>query len=86
DENLLAVAEELESQALRDEYFIERKLYPNVDFYSGIVLRAMGVPVDMYTAFFALARTSGWASQWYEMIQSDEGKRISRPRQLYTGK
>lgn len=85
-DELLRVAEELERCALSDEYFIERKLYPNVDFYSGIVLRAMGVPVEMYTAFFALARTAGWVSQWCELLQSSDGARICRPRQLYVGK
>ncbi|MDB1135623.1 citrate synthase [Candidatus Anaplasma sp. TIGMIC] len=82
---LLDIAEALEQRALHDEYFIKRKLYPNVDFYSGIALRAMGVPVKMYTALFALARTAGWVSQWYEMIQDTSGVKISRPRQLYIG-
>ncbi|MFV9839200.1 MAG: citrate synthase [Aaplasma endosymbiont of Hyalomma asiaticum] len=86
NDRLLDVAEELERRALEDAYFIERKLYPNVDFYSGIVLRAIGVPVKMYTVFFALARTTGWASQWYEMVHSVEGVKICRPRQLYMGK
>ena len=85
-DELLSVAEELERCALQDEYFVERKLYPNVDFYSGIVLRAMGVPVEMYTTFFALARTAGWVSQWCELLQSSDGLRICRPRQLYVGK
>ena len=86
NDRLLDVAEELERRALEDSYFIERKLYPNVDFYSGIVLRAMGIPVKMYTVFFALARTTGWASQWCEMVQGIEGVKICRPRQLYMGK
>ena len=70
--------------ALEDEYFVKRSLYPNVDFYSGIVLRALGIPTDMFTVLFALARTVGWIAQWKEMIE-DPGQRIGRPRQLYTG-
>ncbi len=70
--------------ALSDEYFISRKLYPNVDFYSGIILRAMGFPVSMFTVLFALARTVGWISQWKEMIE-EPNQKIGRPRQLYTG-
>jgi citrate synthase len=81
---LLDVARELEKAALNDSYFIERKLYPNVDFYSGIILRALGFPTSMFTALFALARTVGWISQWKEMIE-DPSQRIGRPRQLYTG-
>jgi citrate synthase len=81
---LLQIAMELEQIALHDEYFIERKLYPNVDFYSGIIYEAMGIPSSMFTVLFALARTSGWVSQWQEMM-CDEGQKISRPRQLYTG-
>jgi citrate synthase len=81
---LLEVARELEKAALNDSYFIERKLYPNVDFYSGIILRALGFPTSMFTALFALARTVGWISQWKEMIE-DPSQRIGRPRQLYTG-
>jgi citrate synthase len=84
NDRLFQMALELEQIALRDEYFIERKLYPNVDFYSGIVLRALGVPTDMFTVFFALARTIGWVSQWNEMM-SDSERRIGRPRQLYRG-
>jgi citrate synthase len=84
DEPLLQVAVELEKIALHDEYFIERKLYPNVDFYSGITLSAMGFPADMFTVLFALARTVGWISQWKEMIE-DPSQRIGRPRQIYTG-
>lgn len=83
-EPLLEVALELERIALEDEYFIERKLYPNVDFYSGIIYRAMGIPVEMFTPMFALARTAGWISQWKEMIE-DPMQKIGRPRQLYTG-
>jgi citrate synthase len=86
DENdpLLKVAMELERIALSDEYFIERKLYPNVDFYSGITLRALGFPAEMFTVLFAVARTVGWISQWKEMIE-DPAYKIGRPRQLYTG-
>lgn len=78
------LAMELEQIALNDPYFVERKLYPNVDFYSGIVLSALGIPVSMFTVIFALARTVGWISHWHEMI-SDPGQKIGRPRQLYTG-
>ncbi len=81
---LLHVALELERIALSDQYFIERKLYPNVDFYSGITLKAMGFPTDMFTVLFAVARTVGWISQWSEMIE-DPQQKIGRPRQLYTG-
>jgi citrate synthase len=81
---VLDVAKELEHIALNDEYFIEKKLYPNVDFYSGVILNAIGFPTDMFTALFALARTVGWVAQWNEMI-SDPEQKIGRPRQLYTG-
>ncbi len=81
---LMAVALELEQIALRDEYFIERKLYPNVDFYSGILLKAMGIPTKMFTAVFAVARTVGWVSQWLE-LHNDPTHGIDRPRQLYVG-
>jgi len=81
---LLELARELEHIALADEYFVERKLYPNVDFYSGIVERAIGIPVKMFTAIFAIARTAGWLAQWKEMIE-DPDQRIARPRQLYCG-
>ncbi|NIJ42721.1 citrate synthase [Parvibaculum indicum] len=84
DDPLLDVALELEKIALNDEYFVEKKLYPNIDFYSGITLKAMGFPTTMFTVLFALARTVGWVAQWNEMIQ-DPGQRIGRPRQLYTG-
>jgi citrate synthase len=84
DDPLLKVAMELERIALSDEYFIERKLYPNVDFYSGITLRALGFPPEMFTVLFAVARTVGWIAQWKEMIE-DPAQKISRPRQLYTG-
>ncbi len=81
---LLDVAMELEKIALNDEYFIAKRLYPNVDFYSGIILKAMGFPTSMFTVLFALARTVGWVAQWNEMI-ADPGQKIGRPRQLYTG-
>ncbi len=84
DDPLLEVAMELEHIALHDEYFIEKKLYPNVDFYSGITLKALGFPTTMFTVLFALARTVGWIAQWKEMIE-DPQQRIGRPRQLYTG-
>jgi citrate synthase len=85
DEPLLDLAMELEKIALHDEYFVEKKLYPNVDFYSGIILRAMGFPTSMFTVLFAIARTVGWVAQWNEMIE-DPNQKIGRPRQLYTGK
>ncbi|MBI4182571.1 MAG: citrate (Si)-synthase, partial [Proteobacteria bacterium] len=78
------IAVELERIALQDEYFIERKLYPNVDFYSGIILSAMGFPTNMFTVLFAVARTVGWIAQWKESIE-DQDQKIGRPRQLYTG-
>ncbi len=81
---LLDIAMELEKIALNDEYFVKRKLYPNVDFYSGIILKAMGIPLSMFTVLFAVARTVGWVSQWTEMI-SEPSQKISRPRQLYLG-
>jgi len=81
---VLDVAKELERIALEDEYFIAKKLYPNVDFYSGIVLSALGFPTSMFTVLFALARTVGWISQWNEMLE-DPSQRIGRPRQLYSG-
>ncbi|MBP9173196.1 MAG: citrate (Si)-synthase [Rhizobiales bacterium] len=84
DDPLLDVARELERVALSDKYFVDRKLYPNVDFYSGITLRALGFPTSMFTVLFALARTVGWISQWKEMIE-DPSQRIGRPRQLYNG-
>jgi citrate synthase len=84
DDPMLKVAMELEKIALSDPYFIERKLYPNVDFYSGITLKAMGFPTSMFTVLFAVARTVGWISQWSEMIE-DPHQKIGRPRQLYTG-
>src|SRR3978361_478498 len=84
DDPMLKVALELEKIALSDQYFIDRKLYPNVDFYSGITLKAMGFPTSMFTVLFAVARTVGWISQWSEMIE-DPHQKIGRPRQLYTG-
>ncbi|HWA80117.1 MAG TPA: citrate synthase [Acetobacteraceae bacterium] len=84
DDPLLDLAMELEKIALEDDYFVSRKLYPNVDFYSGIILKAMGFPTSMFTVLFAVARTVGWISQWQEMIE-DPSQRIGRPRQLYTG-
>jgi citrate synthase len=84
DDPLLDVARELERIALSDEYFISRKLYPNVDFYSGIILKAIGFPTSMFTVLFAVARTIGWISQWKEMI-AEPNQKIGRPRQLYVG-
>ncbi|MBX6322020.1 MAG: citrate (Si)-synthase [Rhodospirillaceae bacterium] len=84
EEPLLDLAMELERVALEDDFFIKRKLYPNVDFYSGIILQAIGFPTSMFTALFALARTAGWVAQWVEMVE-DPSQRINRPRQLYTG-
>jgi citrate synthase len=84
DDPLLDLAMELEKIALSDPYFVDRKLYPNVDFYSGIILKAMGFPTSMFTALFAVSRTVGWVSQWKEMME-DPQQRIGRPRQLYTG-
>ena len=75
---------ELEKIALEDDYFIERKLYPNVDFYSGIILKALGIPLNMFTVIFAMARTVGWIAQWMEMME-DKEQRIGRPRQVYVG-
>jgi citrate synthase len=81
---LVEIARELEKQALADEYFTSRKLYPNVDYYSGIIYEAMGIPTDMFTVIFAIPRTAGWVAQWMEM-QEDPDKKIARPRQIYTG-
>jgi citrate synthase len=83
DDPMLEIAKGLEEIALKDSYFVERKLYPNVDFYSGILYRAMGIPTDMFTVMFALGRLPGWIAHWKEM--RDEGARINRPRQIYTG-
>jgi citrate synthase len=84
DNKLFKLAIALEKVALEDDYFIQRKLYPNVDFYSGIVYKALGIPVGMFTAIFALARTTGWIAQWKELIGDTEQK-IGRPRQLFVG-
>ena len=84
DDPLLKIAIELEKIALKDEYFISKKLFPNVDFYSGIILKALGFPTSMFTVLFAIGRTVGWISQWKEMIE-DPINKIGRPRQLYTG-
>ena len=81
---LLEVAMKLEEAALKDEYFVQRKLYPNVDFYSGIIYKALGIPVEMFTVMFAIARTAGWVSHWLEQ-QDDPENKIGRPRQIYTG-
>jgi citrate synthase len=81
---LLDIAIELERIALEDEYFVKRRLYPNVDFYSGIIYQAMGFPVDMFPVLFAIPRTSGWIAQWEEMLLDTEQK-IARPRQVYLG-
>lgn len=84
DEELMEIAMELEKHALEDKYFIDRKLYPNVDFYSGIVLQALKIPRDMFTVIFSLARTIGWITQWNEMM-SEPIVKLGRPRQLYVG-
>jgi citrate synthase len=80
---VLEIAKKLEEAALTDPYFVERKLYPNVDFYSGIIYRSIGFPTEMFTALFAIGRLPGWISQWQEMI--NENQPIGRPRQIYTG-
>ena len=84
EDPLLDIARELEQIALKDDYFIERKLYPNVDFYSGIIYRAMGIPTNMFTVMFALGRLPGWLAHWREMILNPKS-RINRPRQIYFG-
>merc|ERR1719377_485910 len=81
---MLELAKELEKVALNDPYFVKRKLFPNVDYYSGVVLKAMGIPVEMFTVMFGVGRTIGWVSQWKEMIE-DPKQRIGRPRQVYVG-
>jgi citrate synthase len=81
---LLEIAVELEEIALKDDYFIERKLYPNVDFYSGVIYNAIGTPTSLFTALFALGRLPGWIAQWME-LHSDPSFKIGRPRQIYTG-
>jgi citrate synthase len=83
EDPILDIARGLENEALNDPYFVERKLYPNVDFYSGIIYRAMGIPVEMFTVMFALGRLPGWIAQWKEMRLGKEP--IGRPRQIYTG-
>ncbi len=83
DDHLLNIAKELEEKALSDDYFVSRKLYPNVDFYSGILLRAIGIPIDMFTVMFAIGRMPGWIANWKELL--DHNQRISRPRQIYNG-
>ena len=84
DDPLFDVAQKLEEVALKDEYFIERKLYPNVDFYSGVIYRALGIPIQMFTVLFAIGRLPGWIAHWHEM-HSNPATRINRPRQVYTG-
>jgi citrate synthase len=84
DDPLLDIAKSLEQVALSDSYFIEKKLYPNVDFYSGILYRAIGIPLDMFTVMFALGRIPGWIAHWKEMNE-DPDRKIGRPRQIYTG-
>ena len=84
DDPLFKIALEIERVALEDDYFVSRKLYPNVDFYSGIIYRALGIPENMFTVMFALARLPGWIAHWKEMIGA--GTRITRPRQIYIGK
>ena len=84
DDPLLDIARQVEEAALADDYFAERHLYPNVDFYSGIILRAIGIPLDMFTVLFAIGRTAGWIAHWKE-VNDNSGQRIHRPRQLYTG-
>ncbi|HMW62155.1 MAG TPA: citrate/2-methylcitrate synthase, partial [Leptospiraceae bacterium] len=81
---LLDIARKLEETALTDPYFVDRKLYPNVDFYSGIIYRAIGIPTEMFTVMFAMGRMPGWIAQWKEMIENP-GTKIGRPRQVYTG-
>jgi citrate synthase len=84
DDPLFEVAKELERIALSDPYFVDKKLYPNIDFYSGITLKALGFPTAMFTVLFALARTVGWVAQWTEMVE-DDSQKIGRPRQIYSG-
>ena len=84
DNPKVEIAVELEKRALDDEYFTDRKLFPNVDFYSGLIYEAMNIPTDMFTVMFAIPRTAGWLAQWKEMLEDDETK-IARPRQIYTG-
>jgi citrate synthase len=81
---LLDIAKSMEEVALKDDYFISKKLYPNVDFYSGIIYRALGIPTNMFTVMFALGRLPGWIAHWKEMVE-DKDTKIGRPRQIYTG-
>src|SRR5690606_36015905 len=81
---LLEIAMKVEELALKDDYFVERKLYPNVDFYSGIIMKAIGIPVDMFTVMFSIGRMPGWIAHWKEQ-HDDASSRIARPRQIYTG-
>jgi citrate synthase len=81
---IFEIAQQLEEVALNDSYFVERKLYPNVDFYSGVIYRAIGIPTNMFTVLFAIGRLPGWIAHYYEMLQSPN-KKINRPRQIYTG-
>ena len=81
---LLDIAHNLEQAALKDDYFISRKLYPNVDFYSGLIYEALGLPVEVFPVMFGIGRTSGWIAQWLEMLD-DKDQKIARPRQIYTG-
>ena len=83
EDPLLEIAQRIEDKALNDDYFVERKLYPNVDFYSGLLLRAIGIPLNMFTVMFAIGRMPGWMAHWKEML--DQGQRIGRPRQIYCG-
>ena len=83
DDPLMHIALELEEKTLKDDYFVSRNLYPNVDFYSGILLRAIGIPLNMYTVMFSIGRMPGWISNWRELLEHKQ--RISRPRQIYTG-
>jgi len=84
DDPLFQVAQELQEVALQDDYFVERKLYPNVDFYSGVIYRALGIPIQMFTVLFAIGRLPGWIAHWREM-HANPNARINRPRQIYTG-
>jgi citrate synthase len=84
DDPIFDIARQLQEVALNDEYFIERKLYPNVDFYSGVIYRAIGIPVPMFTVLFAIGRLPGWIAHWVEM-HANPNKKICRPRQIYTG-
>ena len=85
DSKLIEIANALEEHALKDEYFIQRKLYPNIDFYSGVILTALKIPLEMFTPIFVIGRTVGWITQWSEFMEEKQ-LRIARPRQLYTGK